>query len=97
MNQAQQIRKMIADNKGKTFGVTFLKKDGTERTMSCRREVYKHSNGGVAGWSVNEDNIGVYEMKGVSGKEAYRCFNVNRVKSLVISGEKYEFDVDNDE
>ena len=52
---------------GKIFSVSFIKKDGTERTMVCRLGVQKHLTGGK---NVNDpsQHLTVFDMH----KKAYR-------------------------
>lgn len=82
---------------GKVFSVTFTKKDGSERKMVSRFGVTKHLAGGVATYNGKENNlnnVGVYEMvQDIQGKFAegqYRCFAMDRVKSIKISGKIME-------
>ena len=53
--------------KGKIFSVSFIKRDGTERTMVCRLGVQKYLTGGK---SVNDPSkhLTVFDMQ----KNAYR-------------------------
>lgn len=82
---------------GKVFSVTFTKKDGSERKMVSRFGVTKYLTGGVAtynGKDNNLNNVGVYEMvQDIQGKfteGCYRCFSMDRVKSIKISGKTME-------
>jgi len=43
--KAAMLRKMIAEQDGKFFGVTFTKKDGSDRNMVARRGVRKGVKG----------------------------------------------------
>lgn len=91
MSNSEVIKNLVASTNGKIFTVSFVKKDGNLRTLTGRTGVSKYTNGGVAGWKSNDDNIGVFEFCERQGKEAYRCFNANSVKSLKISGKVYNF------
>lgn len=82
-----KVQNLVDSFKGEIFSVEFLKADNTIRKMVCRREVYKHSKGGVAGWSVNPENVGVFEMD----KGQYRNFNAGRVVKIKHGGKVYEF------
>lgn len=81
-----QVAEVVANTKGQFFSVEFVKKDGSYRQMNCRTGVKKHLRGGVATYSANPKNIGVYDQ--VTG--AYRCFNQDRVISLTCAGKQYE-------
>lgn len=87
MNQTkiQTIKAAIEQTDGRFFTVTFIKKDGTERTMNCRTKVVKHLVGGPRKYDGNDKRdgditIGVYEAK----SEKYRCFKASKVTSLSI-------------
>ena len=63
--------------KGKIFSVSFIKKDGTERTMVCRLGVQKYLSGGK---SVNDPNkhLTVFDMQ----KKAYRNVALETIYKL---------------
>lgn len=94
-NKAQKVNALIEQAGGKIFSVEFVKKDGSIRKMTCRRGVDKYSDGGVAGYSVNPENIGVFELahgdSARKGKENYRCFNANNVLTMKVNGVEYKF------
>ena len=78
---------------GKVFSVVFTKKDGTERKMVSRFGVTKHLAGGTATYNGKDNslnNVGVYEMvqdiQGRFTEGQYRCFSLDRVKSIKVSG-----------
>ena len=62
--KSQYIQEKV---QGKIFSVSFIKKDGTERTMVCRLGVQKHLTGGK---NVNDpsQHLTVFDMH----KKAYR-------------------------
>lgn len=91
MTKADQVKALVEQAGGKIFSVQFVKKDGTIRSMTCRREVHKYANGGTAGYSSNPNNVGVYEFCERQGKEAYRCFNAENVLAMKVNGKEYKF------
>lgn len=91
MNKADQVKALVEKAGGKLFSVQFVKKDGTVRSMTCRREVHKFSSGGTAGYSSNLNNVGVYEFCERQGKQAYRCFNAENVIAMKVNGKEYKF------
>lgn len=91
MKKVDQVKALVEQSGGKLFSVKFVKKDGTIRTMTCRREVHKYSGGGVAGYSNNPNNIGVYEFCERQGKEGHRCFDAGSVLAMKVKGVEYKF------
>lgn len=90
-NKVDQVKALVEQAGGKFFNVQFVKKDGTIRSMTCRREVAKYSSGGEAGYSANPNNVGVWEVCECQGKEAYRCFNAENVIAMKVKGMEYKF------
>jgi len=96
--EIQPLRK-----RGWTFGVSFIKKDGTKRTMSCRFGVKKHLKGGTRSWSrVNHPHLmTVFDMgkgkenaklieKGIIPEDAgYRTINLNTIYRVSIDDVEY--------
>lgn len=73
---------------GLIYRVTFGKKDGSTRTMTCRGGVYKYVNGqGRPGGPSQTDNpyVTVYEMKGQQGRN-YRTINLDTVTDITTCG-----------
>ena len=91
MNKVDKVMNLVEKAQGRIFSVEFIKKDGTIRKMTCRREVHKYSKGGKAGYEVNPLNVGVYEFCQRQGKEAYRNFNADRVLKMKVDGVEYTF------
>ena len=77
----------IAKNKSCFFTVWFIKKDGTERKMTCRFGVKKHLKGGKSTLDENKFYI-VYSM----ADKDYRAVNKETVFRVKISGVTYERD-----
>ena len=91
MNKVEQVKALVEQAGGKIFSVKFVKKDGTIRSMTCRREVHKYANGGEAGYSSNPNNVGVYEFCERKGREGYRCFDAENVLTMKVNGVEYKF------
>jgi len=78
---------MIFESNGKTFGVSFIKKDGTIRVMNARKGVKK----GVVGVGLKYDPktynlIPVFDMV----NDGFRMINATTIQSLNIAGNKFE-------
>lgn len=70
------------------FGVTFIKKDGTIRKMSCRKRVGKYVKGVNPGGSAKHNNpqVTVYQMVGKKGAEHYRSISLDTITSIRCYG-----------
>lgn len=67
------------------FSVTFIKKDGTVRTMVARLHVKKGVNGkGMAYNPVDKGLLPVWDMQ----KNGFRMINLKTVTELKIKGEE---------
>jgi len=67
------------------FSVTFIKKDGSERTMVARLHVKKGVNGkGMAYNPVEKGLLPVWDMQ----KNGFRMINLKTVTELKIKGEE---------
>lgn len=79
-----EAKKLIAAQGGRIFYVTFIKKDGTERRMLCRRQVKKGIKGiGMAYKPEDYDLVTVFDME----KQAYRTINLNTITKICAQGE----------
>lgn len=72
---------------GKVFSVVFTKKDGTERTMSCRRGVKSHLRGGKNTVKHLPQYLTVFSMN----DEGYRNINLETLKTVKGCGQVYNF------
>lgn len=81
------IRDIIEQQKktGTFFTIWFIKKDNTERKMTCRFGVKKHLHGGKA--TVSEDK---YWIVWDTGVKDYRAVNKETVFRVKCSGVIYE-------
>lgn len=89
----------------KLFSVVFVKKDGSERHMTCRRGVQSRSRGVQDGndkpyapaYNFSEKGlVSVFdvnkekEITGEDKKGAYRCFSASSVTQLKLEGVVYQ-------
>ena len=79
------LKAMIKNTNGKFFTCFFVKKDGTLRTMNCRKGV-KIGVTGTGSKSTNDDQIRVYDVK----NKAWRSFLKSRVVAIRFKKE-YRF------
>jgi hypothetical protein len=77
---------LINASNGKIFTATFVKKDGTDRVMNCRKGVKSYLNGGELAFDPKAKGlIVVFDVQ----KKAYRMIGVKTLKALKINGEIY--------
>ena len=96
MSKASEVKAIIESTNGQLFNVTFIKKDGSERNMTCRTGVKKYVTGNNQVATAKrkqtlKDNgmVGVFEMQGE--KQQYRTVNCNTVKAMKVAGVYYKF------
>lgn len=88
---SKQIASLIHANGSKWFGVTFVKKDGTLRTLNGHvRKVEGHGGHNNASHYEKYVTI-VLNEKDKNGKEQFRNVNTETIKALSIGGRKIEF------
>jgi len=85
--KVDQIRKFVDNNK--VFTAKFIKKDGSERVMNCRRGVTK----GVKGVGMSYDPylknlLPVFDMQ----KQAFRMINISTLKELKANKQQIIFE-----
>jgi len=72
--------------KGKIFTALFVKKDGSERKMNCRKEVKKDQVGGELKYDPAAHKlVSVYDMKA----GGYRMVNVKTVTEIRANKKRY--------
>lgn len=87
---SKQIASLIHANGSKFFGVTFIKKDGTERTLNGHvRKVAGHGQTNNA--SHYEKYVTIVLSGKRDGKEQFRNVNTETIKALSIGGRKISF------
>lgn len=80
------MKEQILSTKGKIFGVTFIKKDGTVRNMTARLGVRKNLKGVGLSFNPDERNlIVVFDMR----KKAYRMINLSTILSIRHESTKF--------
>jgi hypothetical protein len=83
----EELVQKIKDTKGAYFTVTFIKKDGTERTMNARFGVTKYLKGGSLPYDpISKGLLPVFDQK--TGE--YRMINTATLLSAKVSGEEYK-------
>lgn len=78
---SRTLSSLISAAGGGFFAVTFIKKDGTIRTMNCRSGVIKGTKGGTS--TLNpEQYFTVYDVQ----KQAHRAINKDTILSVRVNG-----------
>uniref|UniRef100_A0AAU6VZI8 HNH endonuclease n=2 Tax=unclassified bacterial viruses TaxID=12333 RepID=A0AAU6VZI8_9VIRU len=89
---SKQVAALIHANGSKFFGVTFIKKDGEERTLNGHvRKVQGHTGHNNASHYEKYVTI-VLNTKDKNGKPQFRNVNTETIKALSIGGRKIKFD-----
>lgn len=89
---SRQIAAMIRENGAKFIGVTFVKKDGTLRTLNGHvRQVEGHTGHNNASHIEKYVTL-VLNQKDKDGKEQFRNVNTETITSLSIAGRKINFE-----
>jgi hypothetical protein len=87
MNKQSEVSKFKTLVGNGIFNVSFVKKNGELRYMTCRFGVKKHLQGGELKYDAEALNYAiVFDMQ----EKAYRTINVNTIKSLTFNGVTYE-------
>ena len=77
-----------ATNNGKIFSATFEKKDGTIRTINCRRNVSKGVKGvGHSFDPMSKGLLSVYDMQ----SKGFRFINLETLVEAKVNGEIFKF------
>ena len=84
-----KISKFVeATNNGKIFSATFEKKDGTIRTINCRRNVRKGVKGvGYSFDPMSRGLLSVYDMQ----NDGFRFINLEKLVEAKVNGEIFKF------
>lgn len=83
------LKELIQKHKGQFIGITFLKKDGTERTINGQH-CYKQGHDGVNTVAHIDKYIAICENLG-NGKSQFRNVDTTAIKRLAIGGKIYNF------
>lgn len=81
---SRDLATIIAESNGKIVTVTFTKKDGTLRVMTCRLGVTKHLKGGESTLDADQ-YITAFDM----ASQGYRAINKDTIVSVKASGEVF--------
>lgn len=82
----EEAKKMIYETKGKIFGVQFTKKDGSNRSMQCRRGVSKGVKGVGLAYDPDKFNlINVFDMT----NDGHRMINADTISEITIGGARH--------
>lgn len=90
----QDIRDLLGENPG-FFGVTFTKKDGSERKMTCQMGVKKYLAGGPRAYNPDEKGLlWVWDRWGVEAHGpkdmGYRSVNVSTLSEIRAKGKTWQ-------
>ena len=80
------MKELIESTKGKFFTVTFVKKDGTIRTMTARTGVRKGTNGKGLKFNPSERNLKVVWS---CDAETFRMINLDTILGIKFKGKNY--------
>ena len=81
---SNELASIVAASNGRFVSVTFIKKDGTERSMLCRLGVTKYLKGGTSKLDADK-YLTVFDVQ----KEAYRAINKDTILSVKLAGTIY--------
>jgi len=80
------MKDLIESTKGKFFTVTFVKKDGTIRTMTARTGVIKGVTGQGLKFNPSERNLKVVWS---CDAETFRMINLDTILGIKFNGKNY--------
>ena len=82
---------MMENSNGRIFNVRFIKKDGSERSMTCRTGVSAYVTGeGLKYDPRSRGLLPVFDMQIRQGAKSYRMVNLNSVIGLKINGQEFQ-------
>ena len=82
------FQSVVQATRGRFFGVTFVKADGTLRNMTCRTGVSKHTSGRGLKYNPTErGNVIVWD----TSAKGYRTIKLDRLVSLRFGGKEVTF------
>lgn len=79
------LDQLILDSEGRFVTVDFIKKDGTQRTLTGKLGVKKYLKGGVSTLDPNQ-YITIFDVR----KMAYRAVNRGTIMRVVRDGVEYK-------
>lgn len=94
MKCSNEVKRSILEKAGSTFfSVNFLKKDGTERHMTCKRWIESAFSHGRANAKPSPfANKPEYFLAVEMAKGEFRAINLNTLKSCKVEGKSYNFE-----
>lgn len=87
--RSDEIKALIKSNGAKFFGVTFIKKDGTERTLTG--QVYMHPDHMGKNPVAHKKEYVTVIVGHENGNPVYRNVNCDTIKRLAVGGKTYNF------
>ncbi len=84
--KVRMIRDLLTKNGGRMFSVTFIKADGTERTITGNYGYVKGQDGENTVANIEKYVTVILPEKDENGKQQRRNVNAETVKSLRING-----------
>jgi hypothetical protein len=88
---SKAVANLIKSNGSKFFGVTFIKKDGTERKLGGHiRKVKGHDGSNTTSHFEKYVTI-VLPQKDKNGKEQFRNVNMETIQSVRMGGKEISF------
>lgn len=88
---SKAIASMIKANGSKFFGVTFVKKDGTQRTLNGHIRKVEGNDGHNTTGHIEKYLTIVLNEKDENGNAQWRNVNIETIISLSIGGRKLHF------
>jgi len=89
---SRAVKALIQSNGNKFFSVTFIKKDGSERTLVGHIRKVEGHNGHNNASHVEKYITVVLTEKDAKGNEQFRNVNCETIKSISMGGRKIQFD-----
>lgn len=86
--KTSEIKEILSENPYGFFTVSFIKKDGTKRTMNARLGVKKHLKGGVSTTKNYSNLLTVYDCT----NKGYRNINLDKVYHIKANKKEYNFE-----
>ena len=84
----RRVTEILADNQNTFISLTFLKKDGTKRTLNGRMNVKKGVKGNERG-RITSEALKRQGYVTIKTSDGYKCFNIDQVLSIKANGYFY--------
>jgi hypothetical protein len=86
ITERSELLKRVSE-KGRIFSVQFIKKDGSQRKMTCRQGVKKHLRGGINTTRHIKKYLTVFSIN----DKGYRTVNLETIKQVKGAGQVFNF------